>query len=184
MGMMTGLLVADACGLLNLLGMQCEIELLRALSCRLLQPVQSSNEIQYLWTVPDEEGRRSKQQVSCAPLREGGLLETVGLSTPEELNAFIEAASRIDDADAACIALSGVRQVPLLTDDKKARRIARELFPGIGLVSTLELLHDASTALGWPSHRLKEVAHSLRWRSNFAPPREDHLAGWYSGLLR
>ena len=152
--MPAGLLVADACALLNLLAMQCEVESLRALSSRLLQPVQSSHEIQYLWTVPDEEGRRSKQQVSCAPLREGGLLETVDSSTPEELNAFVEAASRIDDADAACIALSCVRQLPLLTDDKKERRIAQELFPGIALVSTLDLLHDASLALRWPPRRL------------------------------
>ncbi len=65
------------------------------------------------------------------------------------MDAFVAAAGRIKDADASCVALAGVLRCPLITDDRKERRIAAEMFPGIELVSTLDLLHEASRRLGW-----------------------------------
>ena len=46
-------------------------------------------------------------------------------------------------------ALAGTLNVPLMSDDRKERRIAKDLFPNIELVSSLDILQDASRRLHW-----------------------------------
>ena len=177
-------LVADACATLNLLATKKEAELLSGLHYSLLEPPQVAAQVQHLWTYPDQDGSRKKEPATTAPLRDAELLRTVVLEAAQELDAFVEAAAQINDADAACIALAGVRGLPLLTDDKKERRIARELFNTIQLVSTLDVLHDGAAKLGWDEDTLAAVAASLYWRGRFAPPRDDPRSDWYRLLLR
>jgi hypothetical protein len=175
--------VADACATLNLLATRQEVALLLALNWSLLEPLQAQGQARYLSSPPNEDGHREREAVSLQALQEARLLETVELTSAAEVDAFVEAAARIDDADAACIALAGVRNLPLFTDNKKERRIAHELFPAIELISTLGFLHDAALALGWGDRELRAAAFSLRWRGNFAAPRGDPRAQWYSELL-
>ena len=98
--------------------------------------------------------------------------------------AFVRCAEHLPDADASSVALAGALNLPLATDDPKERRVAEALFPGIQLRSTLELLHDATLALGLAESELKRVAYDLRWRGNFLPPKRDAYRDWYRELLR
>jgi predicted nucleic acid-binding protein len=177
-------LVIDSCCMINLLATRCELEIVRALHVRLLDTTHTSIEPTALWTAPDDQGRRGRTSVSTNALREAGLLVTRPLDTAALRDAFVRAAEQIGAADASCIALAGVRGLPLVTDDRKERRVALELFPALELRSTLDLLHDAGQALAWDDDRLARVAADLRWRGNFAPPRQDARAGWYAALLR
>ena len=113
-----------------------------------------------------------------------GRLETRALDGDALVDAFVAAAAWIKDTDASCIALAGVLKLPLLTDDRKERRIARELFPAIETISTLDVIADAKRALRWSTTDLAHVAEDLRWRANFAPPRDDPRGAWYARLLR
>jgi predicted nucleic acid-binding protein len=174
--------VIDSCCTLNLLATGREVAIVRALDLKLLDTPQVSGESMYLWTPPDNEGTRAKESTSTAALREGGHLATHPLDTDELVDAFVTAASRIKDTDASCIAVAGVLRLPLVSDDRKERRIALDMFPGIELISTLDLLRDASRALAWSDRDLAEVAVSLRWRGNFAPPKQDPLGSWYASL--
>lgn len=177
-------LVIDACCTLNLLATRREIEIVRALGLFLLDTPQVSSEPVTLWTPPDVDGQRSKEPTSTEPLRRAGHLETRSLSGEALVDAFVSAAAQIKDTDASCIALAGVSKVPLMTDDRKERRVARDLFPSIELVSTLDVIAEAGRALDWSTAQLASVAADLRWRGNFAPPRRDPLSGWYEALLR
>jgi predicted nucleic acid-binding protein len=174
--------VIDACCTLNLLATGREVEIVRGLELRLFDTPQISGEAMYLWTKPDSEGKRAKESTSTAALREGGHLETLQLDTDALVDAFVVAAGRIKDTDASCIALAGVMGLPLVSDDRKERRIARDIFPNIDLISTLDLLHQASQRLGWKGTELEEIARNLRWRGNFAVPKQDPLGTWYAGL--
>jgi predicted nucleic acid-binding protein len=175
--------VIDACCTLNLLATRREIEIVRALELQLLETPHVRAEALTLWTHPDDEGQRSKEPASAESLRQASHLETLPIEGDALVDAFIAAAARIKDTDASCIALAGVLQVPLLTDDRKERNIARDLFPSIELVSTLDLLADAATTLRWSATELALVASDLRWRGNFAPPRNDARAAWYEAVL-
>ena len=177
-------LVIDACCTLNLLATRKEIEIAKALHLRLLDTPQVSGEPLALWTPPDADGQRTKEPTSTAPLRLARRLETRPLEGDALLDAFVAAAARIKDADASCIALAGVLKLPLLTDNRKERRIARELFPTIEIVSTLDVIADAERALCWSAEDLMRVANDLRWRGNFAPLRTDPRGNWYEDLLQ
>ncbi len=176
-------LVADACATLNVLATERSIQILRAFNCRILEPRRVSGQIQYLWTMPDENGERSREPASTEDLRAVCLLEEVELTTDAERGALVEAAAYIDDCDAACIALAGARGLPLLTDDRKERKLASRLFPHIELLSTLELIRRAGEELGWDVGEFRHVAAMLRWRANYLPPRNAPEADWYAELL-
>jgi predicted nucleic acid-binding protein len=117
-------------------------------------------------------------------LRVPGLLVTRSFDTDALVDAFALAGERISATDASCVAFAGRLRLPLVTDDRKQRRVASELFPGIELISTLDLLHDAAQALGWSDDEIASVAADLRWRGNFAPPRQDPRSNWYAALLQ
>lgn len=176
--------VIDACCSLNLLATRRAIEIVQALKLYLLDTPQVSVEPLTLWTPPDVDGMRSKESTSTEPLRRAGHLETRAIEGDALVNAFIAAAARIKDTDASCIALAGVLELPLMTDDRKERNVARDLFPSIELVSTLDILAEAEKALRWSRKELALVALDLRWRGNFAPPRRDPRGAWYASLLR
>lgn len=176
-------LVIDACCMLNLLATRRELEIASALSLYLLDTPQTCTEPLTLWTPPDAEGQRSKEPTSTEVLRRAGRLATHPLDDDALIDAYVAAVAQIKDTDASCIALAGVLELPLMTDDRKERRIARDLFPAIDLVSTLDILAEAAGALTWSAADLRSAAADLRWRGNFAPPRHDPRKTWYEDLL-
>jgi hypothetical protein len=177
-------IVIDACCTLNLLATRHEVQIVRALELRLLDTPKTSGEPMFLWTPPNQDGDRARHSATTEALRQLGLLTTRSLDSDALVDAFVAAAARIKDTDASCIALAGVLGTPLLSDDRKARRVAVELFPTIELVSTLDILHDVSGRLSWDEDELERVAFAMRWGANFAPPRRDPRADWYAALLR
>ncbi len=180
---MTRRLVIDSCCMLNLLATRREVEIVSALKLSLLDTPQTRGEPLTLWTPPDAEGLRVKEATSTDALRRAGHLQTHSLDSEALMDAFVDAAARIKDTDASCIALAGVLKLPLMTDDQKERRVARALFASIELVSTLDVLAEAEHAFDWSPEELGSVALALRWRGNFAPPRQDPRSGWYEALL-
>jgi predicted nucleic acid-binding protein len=176
-------LVIDSCCMLNLLATRREVEIVQSLSVLLLDTEKVSREPMFLSTPPDKDGIRRKENASTIRLRTAGCLETHALDSDALIDAFVACAERIKDTDASCIALAGVLQIPLMTDDRKERKVATDIFPGIELVSTLDLVHDAASTLGWSKDELTRVAVDLRWRGNFAPPKRDPRGDWYLTLL-
>ncbi|HKY36950.1 MAG TPA: hypothetical protein VJN18_13485 [Polyangiaceae bacterium] len=181
--MKKGPVVIDACCMLNLLATKREVDIVGALEIHLLETEFVSRETLFLWTEPDGDGLRHKEPASTENLRKAGLLETHQLDTEPLVDTFVFAAERVKDSDASCIALAGVLKLPLLTDDRKERRIATDMFPAIELLSTLDVLASAAPALTWNDDDLGVVASDLRWRGNFVPPRKDPRSEWYLALL-
>jgi predicted nucleic acid-binding protein len=177
-------LVIDACCALNLLATRLEIEIVQACDLELLISDRAHSEALFLHTPPDDEGARSKQPASTRRLATLGRLTVRSLDTDALLDAFVDCASHLRDADASCVALAGVLSVPLMTDDGKEQRVARERFPKIEIVSTLGIVHDAIAKLALDEDAQVRLAADLRWRGNFSPPRKDPLSEWYAELLR
>jgi hypothetical protein len=181
---MTRPLVIDACCTLNILATQIEIEIVRACDLSLIISDRAHGETLFLHAPPDDEGVRLKRPASIEHLVAAGHLEIRELDTPALVDAFVECAGQLRDADASCVALAGVLDLPLMTDDGKEKRVARAIFPKIEIVSTLSVLHDTARVLNLPEHDLLRLAANLRWGGNFAPPRRDPLSSWYAELLR
>ncbi len=175
--------VIDACVMINLLATSLELELTQAIGRVWLMNQKAREETLFLDSPPDAEGRRERTVADLSRLEGSGHLKVRPLDA-DWTDAFVRCAEHLPDADASSVALAGALKLPLATDDPKERRVAEALFPGIQLHSTLELLHDASVALGLPERELKRVASDLRWRGNFLPPKRDAYRDWYHELLR
>jgi predicted nucleic acid-binding protein len=177
-------LVTDACCTLNMLAARRELEVVQACDLILIISDRAHGEALFLHSAPDDEGVRSKEPASTEPLRAARRLEIRSLDTGQLIDAFVECAAQLRDQDASCVALAGVLGLPLMTDDGKEQRVARELFPKIEIVSTLAVVHDAVRNSDLSDEAQLRLAGDLRWRGNFAPPREDPLSSWYADLLR
>jgi predicted nucleic acid-binding protein len=177
-------MVIDACCTLNLLATRLEVEIATACGLSLLISDKAHEEALFLHSSPDADGVRSKEPASTERLVQIGHLAIRRLDTDSLVEAFVECAAQLRDQDASCIALAGVLQLPLLTDDGKERRVARALFPNIDLVSTLDVLQEASQTLKLSDDDLTRMAADLRWRGNFAPPQKDPRSAWYAELLK
>ena len=181
---MTRPLVIDACCTLNVLATRLEVEIVQACDLNLIISDRAHGEALYLHTPPDNDGARTKKSASTERLRAAGRLEIRALDTDPLRDAFIECAAHLRDEDASCVALAGNLGLPLMTDDGKEQRVAREIFPKIEIVSTLAVLHDAVHRLNLAEDAQLRIVADLRWGGNFAPPRKDPLSSWYADLLR
>lgn len=97
----------------------------------------------------------------------------------EELAVYVGHASQVDDGEAQAIAVAQARQLPLLSDDNGAMRLAALL--NIRVETTLELSHAWSE--GQSSIVVRDAMRSLRRRANYAPPRSHPLRKWYLSVL-
>lgn len=174
------MVVIDACGLLNLLATGHELEIVEALDWHLIIPEKVLEEVKYLRTPPDKKGLRGQVPVDLGALRGSGRLKARELDH-KWIDDFVACAEQLADNDAACAALAGFTGLPLVTDDPKVKRVTRERYASVRLISTLEFVVEAVRKLGLDEG---EVAYNLRWRGNFLPPRRDERAGWFEGALK
>ena len=89
---------------------------------------------------PDED---DPNKLVRAPLDIRGMIDTCilrgcTLESGEESDLFVRLAVRLDDGEAACLAIAKTRSWTLATDDRVARRISSEL--NVPTLSTAELV--------------------------------------------
>jgi hypothetical protein len=178
-----GRLVIDASCLINLLATGRQHEILQALGIQLLITDRTGRETLYLDGSPDENGDPTRDLIDLAPLETAGLLQILSSDDPALLDAFVRCAQHLRDADAASVALAATLDLPFATDDSRQRRVARELYPRLKLVSTLALLREAAARLGLNRQATHQLAVDLRDRGSFLPPKNDPDRKWYEDAL-
>lgn len=176
-------IVSDTCFLLNVMATRREVEILAAMNVSLIMTEYTQAEVKYLDEAPDAAGARARTAVDTLELEGLGKLRIEPLA-PDWLDAFVECAAFLPDPDASCVALAGVRALPLITDDPKERRVAKSKFAGIRLISTLEFIREGLERMRLDEAQLLKVAWDLRTRGRFLPPRSDSNRDWFLDLLR
>jgi hypothetical protein len=119
-----------------------------------------------------------------APLVAAGLLEQVSLTT-ESLTTFMglvgaESPDGLGDGESAAIAVAHHLQLAVALDDQKARRIARDRFASIPLVSSVDIfaLPEVASDLG---NDLADAVHSALINARMRVLPEDEA--WVRMLL-
>ena len=89
---------------------------------------------------PDEEdaSKLVKVPIDLGHRSSAGLLHKCEFESPEEIELFVQMATRLGDGEAACFAVAARRGWTLATDDRRSRRFAGE--SGLAVVSTPELV--------------------------------------------
>ena len=177
----TGVLILDASCLLNLYATGRMMEIAAALPWELaVVDYVMEREALYVRTM----GVKAEEEtvpVDLSPLIEEGLLLVMRMETPGEEASFVELAAVLDDGEAMTGAVALNRGHSVAIDDRKARRVLGEKSPGMGLVSTLELMRQ------WgESAQVQEVGHALRAMQHgarYIPGQRDPLYAWWRDMM-
>lgn len=169
-------LLLDACVAINVVAAGVDLEELAGASAvRLVMTSVAATEA--LWLAPLEpDGDRDIIDVR-------GLIDTGTLALLEllddELNRFVDFAREIDDGEAATFAVAATRGLRVVTDDRRAQRLAAAIDPPISIVGTSQLLRTWADANGVSPGRVAEVVRSIELRASYIPRRDDpHFAWW------
>jgi hypothetical protein len=173
--------VLDSCCLLNLCaaGLGELTPVLSRLGLVVSIPQMVLVESRVLWKVVDDE--RIDLRIDLQPAINAGLVCACQIETDMELEAFVEFAVRLADADATCLALAKGRGWTLATDDRLMLRIARD--QGIKTTTTPELMKR--WADGSPTAR-REVARALvniEELANYHPKAGTAWSEWWESCL-
>ncbi|HMF90252.1 MAG TPA: hypothetical protein VKL40_06390 [Candidatus Angelobacter sp.] len=105
---------------------------------------------------------------------ETGMIQECDLGDDEE-EQFLEYAAQVDDGEAMSLAIAAARGFTLVTDDRKAQRLAQS--GGITLLTTPQILR------GWASTQtdatVSEALKAIETRARFRPRDEDPLNAWW-----
>ena len=120
------------------------------------------------------------ESISLDPLIGAGLLQRHDLESDDEKAMYVQLAADLDDGEAMTLAIAHRRGLSAATDDRKARRIARERFGDkLPLLRTTDIVHawletaqiDEASA-GKLLKRIESIAH-------YKPANDDPLREWW-----
>lgn len=174
-------LVLDACTLINLHASGRLGDVLRSVP----QPTLVTETVRALELLQTEElDALNPAGDRLSDLVESGRLTVVDFASDDEAGLFLDFAAAIgDDGEAASLAVAASRGFAVATDDKKARRFAERVVPGVPLVHTLDVLEHWSGDREVSVADLHAALESLRVNGRYEPARSHPLFDWWRQAL-
>jgi predicted nucleic acid-binding protein len=170
--------VIDTCVLINLLASGRVAEIVRVIAPSLMLCSAVAEESLYLRPL-EAEGR--PEAVDLQALIEAGVLTSCQLQGGAEEDLYVRYALELDDGEAMSLAIAQSRDFALVTDERKACRLARENAPHLCIISTAEIIR------AWAEDKERRdvaaVVRSILGRARFHPPESDPLASWWNEIL-
>jgi len=114
---------------------------------------------------------------------QSGQLKLVKLETEIEKDLFIKLAKRLDDGEAATIALAVTREMDVVTDDKKAIQTLNEEAPNIETLTTLDIMKDWCENTLMRKEDIKLALENICICANYEPRKNHHLFQWWTSQL-
>jgi len=106
-----------------------------------------------------------------------GILTRCDCESEEESELYIELAARTrDDGESMGLAIAKCRGWSVLTDDKKARRIAREL--GVGVIATTKVMKQWSDIVKPTVAELATALEGIERFARYLSPQNENLTWW------
>ncbi|MBI2908294.1 MAG: hypothetical protein HYX92_11655 [Chloroflexi bacterium] len=149
------------------------------LSADFLVPDLTAKEVLYVRRGGSGPDANARELVELGTLVESRLISVVRLRTAEEIDAFVELAVEMHDGEAAACALAICHKAVLLTDDRKARRIMRRLYPAAKIMTTAEIIREWAERCQLDNAGLSRVIRDVEERAAFRPGPQDPLEEWW-----
>lgn len=173
-------ILLDACVVLNLLATDQLDHIATVLDFRFIVVRQVAEEAYYV--LDEIEGELRRTLLDLTGYIRAGSMVSVDLDAAE-LSTFVRLAAQVDDGEAATLSIAVHRGLPLATDDRKARRLTREL----GLaepIRTSDLLHSWAQLVG-PEPKAGSLLSATEQRARFRPsPTDPHHEWWRQQVQR
>jgi hypothetical protein len=176
--------ILDACGTLNLYASGRFVPILTALRHAWYLPAAVERESQqYRQPDPIDPEKLVALPVDLTLAIDGGVLNRCDCEGDEEAALYIELARRIgDDGESMGLAIAKCRGWSVLTDDKKARWIAKEL--GVPVLGTPEIMRQWAIVTGPSAAELSQVLEAITRFANYQPSRGAVDYGWWVASIR
>ncbi len=174
-----GGLLLDACGLLNLAGAGVDTAAVQDALGRALLVVEQVVE-EALWVHDVVDGETVRLPVDLGSHAFAALARTS--VSEDEVALYVALARDLDDGEAATLAVARTRKWAVMTDDRKARRIAGDL--GLEVVGTAEVLRVVSGHLRSSPRDVRKLLLRVERRSRFRPRHDDPAAEWWERARR
>ncbi len=171
--------ILDACGTLNLYASGQFVPILTSLRHEWYLPAAVERESQqYRQPDPADAEKLIALPIDLAPAIDGGVLIRCDCESDAEAELYIELAARIgDDGESMGLAIAKCRGWSVLSDDKKARRIAEEL--GVAVTGTPDVMKQWSEVVNPTAAELSRVLKAIERFANYRPGRSAvHFAWW------
>lgn len=176
--------ILDACGVLNLYASGRFMPILTALRHDWFIPAAVERESQqYRQPDPADPDKLIALPIDLAPAIGAGVLSRCDCEGDAEAELYVELAARIrDDGESMGLAIAKCRGWSVLTDDKKARRIANEL--GVEVLATTGVMKKWSEIVRPDVDDLAAVLKAIERFANYRPARGAEQYEWWIDSIR
>lgn len=188
----------DACCLINLLAADCVLPKpplqptrpkgshqsheLASLGLALHVPTAVASESLYILQPDhDDQGKLIKSPIDLAPFFAEDMLHRCDIVGEDETAYFVSFASRLDDGEAACMALAKNRRWRLATDDKLATHLAGQ--QGVTVLTTAELLKRWALKTKASKSEIAGAIKNIQRFARFVPRAGSPEASWWQSHL-
>ena len=170
--------VVDACCLLNLCAAG---ELRKRLSWvggKWYVPTAVFAESLYLH-IEQADGTIDRSPLDLQSFVDDGVLLSCTAEAGEELELYVDLATRLDDGEAMALAIAKSRKWTFSTDDRKAKRVANEL--SVVVLTTPEIMKRWADSATPSAEELRETLRRIELQASFWPATNDPLQAWWRG---
>lgn len=117
-------------------------------------------------------------------LTQSGLLHSARPETEAEIDDYVSFACEVDDGEAQALAIAKNRGFVLLTDDRKAARIAQRPDVAVRITSTAKILQAWAQVDTGNEARLRDVIVRISALARFSPRIDSPDYPWWKGFLQ
>ncbi len=176
--------ILDACGTLNLYASCQFVPILTALRHDWYIPAAVERESQqYRQPDPADPDKLIALPIDLVPAIDCRVLSRCDCECDEETALYVELAARIgDDGESMGLAIAKCRGWSVLTDDKKARRIAKEL--GVAVLGTTGVMKQWAETVRPTADELSSVLEAIERFANYRPGRGAENFEWWVASIK
>lgn len=176
-----GLVLLDACAVINLYASRWMEDIVGAVGVPVGVVRIVHQESLYVLHGGEGDDADERVRVDLSPLIAGESLLMLDLAGNDELETFIDLTADLDDGEAMTLALAVHRGCTVVTDDRKAARIATSR--GVELRATLDLVKAWVDGRGIALEVTRSALLDIRRRGSYMPGRSHPLKSWWDRVL-
>ncbi len=174
--------IVDACCLINLYASRKPVEIVRAFGREFFVPDRVSNEALTI-RKPDEDDATKylSEPIDLTEALGAGVIQECRIEGQAENEHLVRYAVQLDDGEAACLAIAKRRGGIIVTDDKKAIRLATA--EQIVVVTTSELVHHWAEAAKPKDDEVAEALRNIELFAHFRLGRSAKCYQWWTRVI-
>ena len=131
--------------------------------------------------VTSDEGDDKRESIEPQPYIDDSLITLVDVGDADEAELYVRLAGDLDDGEAMALAITKLRGWTLATDDRKAKRFARDL--DVPVITTPELMQNWAKASKIRPAKLKTLLSNIQNCARFVPAEDAPGYDWWMNAI-